>query len=167
MKILLLVVAGLGGAAAVGTMMWGWDGLLQRVLRYTPREPVDFAALRLKSLPNQYLVTPPGLGPESPHRVSPVWRGSVSALRGAWWRMLAGIERVTFLGSDRDADQLEFETRTLVFRFPDTVTVKFIDAGEGRVTLAIYARAHFGRKDFGANQKRIDDWLARIDLPPA
>ncbi len=33
-------------------------------------------------------------------------------------------------------------------------------------TLAIYSRSVYGRSDFGANKRRITDWLARLSAQP-
>jgi len=40
--------------------------------------------------------------------------------------------------------------------------VRVLPAGEGKSTLAIYSRAVYGRRDFGVNQARIEDWLSRL-----
>jgi len=37
---------------------------------------------------------------------------------------------------------------------------------EKRKTLAIYSRFVYGRSDFGVNEGRITDWLARLSAQP-
>ena len=56
--------------------------------------------------------------------------------------------------------------RTPIVRWPDWVTVRFIPLGEDQSTLAIYSRSVYGRKDFGTNERRITDWLARLSARP-
>ena len=47
-------------------------------------------------------------------------------------------------------------------RYPDSITVRFLPLEEGRSTLAIYSRSHYGRSDFGVNKERVDGWLASL-----
>ncbi len=42
----------------------------------------------------------------------------------------------------------------------------FTALGKDRSTLAIYSRSVYGRSDFGANEGRITDWLARLSAQP-
>ena len=58
----------------------------------------------------------------------------------------------------------DVEIRTAVFRFPDLVSIEFIEAEAGGATLAIFSRSIYGRKDFGANRKRITRWLSALGV---
>ena len=60
---------------------------------------------------------------------------------------------------DDAGDELRFIMRSPTLRFPDTISVEFFDV-KGGATLAIYARAQIGYKDFGANEKRVRRWLS-------
>lgn len=56
---------------------------------------------------------------------------------------------------------ITWETRSLVFGFPDytTASVQLVD---GKARLAILARLRFGESDFGVNARRLAQWLARL-----
>ncbi len=140
----------------------GREGLLERVFGPVARQPVDFATLKLKPSPNQYLVCPPGHCAAQPHAESPVFEVPLEQLRAAWFRVVEQRPRVRLLASDPENEQYEWEARTAVLLFPDTVTVRFIPLEGDRSTLAIYSRSHYGYGDLGVNQNRITDWLERL-----
>ncbi len=124
------------------------------------REPVDFETLKLKGSPNQFLVAPPGLCRNAtPHGEAPVFEMPAEALRERWLERIPKQPRVTALGADPARDQYDFEQVSALVGFPDTITVRFLPAGEGRSTVAIYSRSHYGRSDLGVNEKRIRAWL--------
>ena len=64
-------------------------------------------------------------------------------------------------GSVEDG-QITYVARSLVWGFPDYITVTAVPEGEG-ARLAVYSRLRFGRGDMGVNRKRLDRWLHRLD----
>jgi uncharacterized protein (DUF1499 family) len=60
---------------------------------------------------------------------------------------------------DRTARFVQY---TRLMRYPDTIDVEVVPAGEGRSTLAVYSRSLVGRKDFGVNRARLQRWLAAL-----
>jgi hypothetical protein len=127
------------------------------------REAIVFEELRLRSSPNQYLVCPPGLCRNAkPHAEAPVFEMQPQALRARWMERIGGLPLVEQVGSGPALEQYDFEALTPLARFPDTITVRFLPTGDGRATLAIYSRSHYGRNDFGANEKRIKAWLGLL-----
>jgi hypothetical protein len=161
--LLLLLVAML----LVGVAVLGHDGLLSRLFGAPQRPRIDFATLERTERPNQYLVCPPATCAAPTDRESPVYAVPATALRDAWLAVAAGEPRVRLLVADAEALYYEFEQRSRLLRFPDTITVKFLPLGEHRSTLAVYSRAHYGYRDFGVNRARIERWLAALDLPAA
>ena len=128
------------------------------------REAVDFETLELKSSPNQFLVCPPGLCRNAKaHLEAPVFDLTVAQLRERWMERILQQPRVSQLSADASREQYDFEQLSALVGFPDTVTVRFLPAGEGRSTLAIYSRSHYGRSDLGANEKRIRGWLELLN----
>ena len=153
-------------AVAVAMFLAAYAGLKGRkqfwALIFGPvkRERVVFEELRLRGSPNQYLVCPPGLCRNAePHAEAPLFEMPPQALRERWMERIGALPLVEQVGSDPAAEQYDFEALTPLARFPDTITVRFLPAGDGRSTLAIYSRSHYGRNDFGANAKRIKAWL--------
>ena len=63
---------------------------------------------------------------------------------------------------DQDGLQYQYRQRSLVFRFPDFVDVRYIPIDDHTSTLAIYSRAKYGYSDFGVNKKRVEMWLALL-----
>lgn len=155
----LLPVAIYGGLVAVK----GRKGALETLFGKIEREPVRFETLEPASTPNQYLVCPPGLCSATAHAVSPEFDRPVEEVRDAWLALAESEPNVELLESDRDLEQYEFEALTPLVNFPDTVTVRFLPLGDGRSTLAIYSRSHYGQSDLGANRKRIKRWLASLE----
>lgn len=90
-------------------------------------------------------------------------------------KALAAIEQAA-QGTDRTrriagsvADgMLTFETRSRVIGFPDYTTVSIIapgaaPGGNDTPLLMIHARLRFGLDDLGVNQRRVVDWLAKLE----
>ncbi|MCP5366595.1 MAG: DUF1499 domain-containing protein [Hyphomicrobiales bacterium] len=151
---LVLALAAVAGVLRLTSL---WDRLL------APGElrKVDFANLELGPRPNQFLMCPPGLcRGATPHAESPVFARPAADLRRdleAAALATPGVEKVA-----EEGDTLYFVARTPVMRWPDWITLRVLDLGDGRSTLAAYGRAVFGRRDFGANRARIEGWLANL-----
>lgn len=62
-----------------------------------------------------------------------------------------------------DAGHITYVQRSLVFGFPDYVSVKAVeeDAGTG---LVIWSRSRFGYSDMGVNKSRVDRWMAQAGI---
>ncbi|MEZ5363421.1 MAG: DUF1499 domain-containing protein [Bryobacterales bacterium] len=160
--ILWLIVA-LAAFAVVYAGLKGRKPLLALVYGPVVRKPVDFETLELAKSPNQYLVCPPGLCHNAkPNAESPVFDMTPEDLRARWMARIGKLPRVEQIGADAERLQYDYETLTPFFNFPDTVTVRFLPAGEGKSTLAIYSRSHYGYSDLGVNEKRVKDWLERL-----
>jgi uncharacterized protein (DUF1499 family) len=56
--------------------------------------------------------------------------------------------------------RITWETRSLIWGFPDYTTAGVRDDG-----LYLYARLRFGLEDFGVNAARLQSWLARLASP--
>ena len=65
--------------------------------------------------------------------------------------------RTTLLAGSAGEGLLTFQTRSLIWGFPDHTTV----AVEGDL-LIVYGRLRFGRSDIGVNKARILGWLASL-----
>ncbi len=160
MTILLYAVGALALLYVAHAAANGKQAALALLFGKVEREPVDFETLTLKSSPNQFLVAPPGLCRNAmPHGEAPVFEMPAEALRERWMERIPKQPRVKQLSADPARDQYDFEQVSALVGFPDTITVRFPPAGEGRSTVAIYSRSHYGRSDLGVNEKRIRAWL--------
>ncbi|WP_425053691.1 DUF1499 domain-containing protein [Psychromarinibacter sp. S121] len=70
--------------------------------------------------------------------------------------------RTTRLAGSVEDGRITYVARSLVWGFPDYITVAAVPEGEG-ARLAVYSRLRFGRGDMGVNRKRLDRWLHRLD----
>lgn len=76
-------------------------------------------------------------------------------------RIALATARTRRLAGSPGAGRITWVTRSALFGFPDYTTAEA--RPEGRATrLALWARQRYGRGDFGVNQARLDDWLARL-----
>lgn len=124
---------------------------------------MDFSALVLHEKPNQYLVCNTDICPKAEaHREAPVFDMPAAALRDAWTKMVAAQPRTQHLESDAAQLADEYVQRSALFRYPDFVSVRFVDLSDGGSTVAIYSRSKYGHSDLGVNKKRIDAWLEQL-----
>ncbi len=71
--------------------------------------------------------------------------------------LILATPRTHVLAGGPEQGMVTYETRSLVFGFPDYTTVAQRD---GRIV--IWGRLRFGRSDLGVNARRIDRWLERL-----
>lgn len=130
---------------------------------------VEFETLERLKTPNDALVAPRALVRAPVDAEPPVFAVSRDVLRDKVLAILAEEPLAVKVADHAEAFEARWVVRTPLMRYPDTVSVRFLDAGSGRSTLALYSRSQIGRSDFGANRARIDRWLARLsaDLPTA
>ncbi len=69
--------------------------------------------------------------------------------------------RTTRLAGSPADGRITWETRSLIWGFPDYTTAEVRDDG-----LYLYARLRFGLEDFGVNAARLENWLSQMS-PPA
>lgn len=138
--------------------------MLQKVLKNVKRPTIDFKTLKKSRKPNTYLVAPTGFCSFSPKEESPAFKISVDRLAILFEEIVLSSPNTEKLsGMETEGDmQIEFVQYSKGLGFPDTITVRFMDAGEGQSTLAIYSRSHYGVRDFGVNKKRVKTWMRKL-----
>jgi len=120
--------------------------------------PLAFSTLQPDPRPRRWLVLPPGYHAEAaPDEESPVFNASPDAVLSALLEAAQAEPRVELLR--QEAGQAELVQRSLVFRFPDYVTVQAV-ACEPGAALCLYSRAVIGYSDLGVNRKRAQRWIA-------
>lgn len=159
----LLVALLLVTAVLVVVALIGRDRLWVILLGPEDRAEVDFATLIRTGRPNSYLVCPPGMGCANVDGTSPEWSVPVDLLRNEFVRLAGEQPRTRLLKKYSDL-QFDFEQRSRWFRFPDTVSVRFVPLSGNRSTLALYSRSSYGYSDLGVNRDRVDDWLGQLKI---
>ncbi len=140
--------------------------MLKNLLKNVQRPELDFSSLEKPRKPNTYLMSPPDYCQYPPKTISPIFEISVVDL-AASFEMIALAEPRTEKLSSREIRndlQVDYVQYSKLIGYPDTITVRFIDLGEGRSTLAVFSRAHYGYRDFGVNEARGKDWMRKLDL---
>jgi uncharacterized protein DUF1499 len=139
--------------------------LLKHLLKNVRRPEIDFATLRLKRKPNQFLMMPEDMISGRVHAKSPVFSIPMAALVKEFSLVALADRNVEELSSrqiDENNIQLEYVAYSKLVGYPDTITVQFMALENGTSTLFIYSRAHYGYRDFGVNARRALSWLAKL-----
>ena len=160
-RILTLLVATVLGMAAFGLAVRIYMGR-EAENRLAPNEAVSIADLH-SPLPNPgSLFCPPGYCPAAEAIVSPVFPMPWERLHEYWTEVITGKKRVETIATDPDMRRFVYIQRSPTFRFPDIITVEFVALDPFRSSIALYSRSRYGRSDFGANRRRVEGWLARL-----
>jgi len=171
MRTFLIVAAVLVACAIAAVLVAARQQVYAGIARLsgTARDmgPVDFATLRRRSSPNDALACPPGrcafARPDHETKTYDIAADEL-AIR------LAHVARAELdthaLPCDPPCGLLRFVQYSRIMRFPDTIDVEILPAGDGKSTLAIYSRSLVGYGDFGVNRARIERWLAALDKAP-
>jgi uncharacterized protein (DUF1499 family) len=124
---------------------------------------IEFPTLVRPGTPNTYLVCPPDLCAMPADAVSPSFRLPADRLYDLIRRTLPSQPRTIIVQEQPDRRRLVLVQRSLVFRFPDTITIQVFDLPDGNSTLAIYSASKYGRSDLGVNKARVTKWLELIE----
>ncbi|MBM2577635.1 DUF1499 domain-containing protein [Jannaschia sp. Os4] len=104
--------------------------------------------------PNDFLVAPGG-------DAAPVrFDEGVQALMLRLDAMAAARGAVRIAGTPQEGWATYVE-RTPLVGYPDAISVKAVPDGNG-ARLMLWSRSRFGHSDLGANEARVDDWLAAL-----
>lgn len=139
-----------------------------------PLDRIDFAALEQRQTPNSFLLCPIGVCKKRPFdRESPKYEIPADQLANIVRQIVEKTEGLRRDQRERPGNsgdttaevdvQWDYIATSRHLKFPDLVTVRIIDLGNGRSSLAIYSRAVYGREDFGVNQNRVAAWIERIE----
>lgn len=123
---------------------------------------LDFATLKRRRRPNDYLVCPPERCAARPHRKAPVFSADADRLEAAMLAFVRHQPRVEQLEGDVVERAYEFVQRSALCRFPDFVSIHVWPLPDGRSTLGMYSRSQFGFSDLGVNRRRVEAWLEGI-----
>lgn len=124
--------------------------------------PVNFETLTRRTVPNDALACPQSLCIAKSDITPPVFAVSAPDLEKAFAKVIASEPRVEQMAWEDGGFTQRYVQRTKIMRFPDTISVRFIDLGDGRSTIALYSRSQLGEADFGVNRARIERWLEKL-----
>lgn len=124
----------------------------------------DFPALTRARTPNAFLMAPAGLCKNAQADVvSPRYGVPASRLRQEFLRVVIAQPRLSHDLRDDVALYDDLVVRSFLLRFPDLVSVQFLDENGGKSTLAIYSRSVYGHSDLGVNRARTMAWIKDLN----
>jgi len=142
------------------------------ILRFTPLwdsilssgsfKPVDFNTLSLPKKRNWILVCPEGFCPlaNSP-RTAPVFDRQSTQLADQLKEIILSEGNATV--RDDTGVTLDVVIRTPILRWPDLVSISYVELPDNLSSIAIFSRSIYGRSDLGANKARIKRWLEKLE----
>jgi len=124
---------------------------------------LNFETFERSRRPNNYLMAPEGLCQNAePDKTSPTYPTSPERLLAAYRRVFETLPRFEATELSDDGRALEAVQRSRLFKFPDLISLRVFEAGEGLATPAIYSHARYGRSDFGVNRARVISWIGGV-----
>ncbi len=108
--------------------------------------------------PNYYFVLQ-----SIPKRPAPVFQADAAELAAAFDAFAVAQPLVVRLAGGVDDLHITYVQRSNTMKYPDYLSVRFIDLGGGLATVAIFSRSRFGIGDRGFNKRRVQKWLKSLD----
>lgn len=122
--------------------------------------PLEFATLEVDPKPHTWLVLPDGFQSTArANRTSPRFDEPAYDLLERF--IAIGLKEPRTQCVQREGLQAELCQRSLVFKFPDFITVQAISY-DTQSALAIYSRSVKGSSDLGVNRRRVTRWLRHL-----
>ena len=163
MRIALGIIA-VAIAVLIGTFAYDREGFWHFLAGPPDLGPVEFRSLVSPDNRNHFLACPEGLClDDETDMTSPIYgvdAGRLQVLsREAW----GGEPLAEMVAADDFRLRDRYVTHSPIMRFPDTVSVRFIELPDGQSSVAIYSRGKLGEYDFGANRDRVLRWISLLD----
>ena len=143
----------------------GRDRLLEITLGEVEYSPVIFSKLIRSDRPNSFLLCPDDFCMAQSDLKSPTFQMPISILQERFTEIIESQRRITKLRTSSNGLQTDYLQRSAIFRFPDTITVRYVSIDANQSALAIFSRSHYGRSDLGVNRSRIETWLSVLTAP--
>lgn len=139
------------------------------LLAYVRFAPLDAATWHVDPLtaptpatPNSWRIAAPGQDPGAAGQASPVYRASPAELMAAFQKVALSQPHAELLAGSGEEGFVTFVQRTPLVRYPDYVSVRAVDLGDGTSALAVLSRSRFGQSDLGVNKARMEAWLKEL-----
>lgn len=86
----------------------------------------------------------------------------VARVAAAWDAAAMGLGSATRIAGDLEDGWATYQHRTPLMGYPDFVSIKVVEDGDD-VVVSAFARARYGRRDFGVNAERLERIRAVAD----
>ncbi|QPH53914.1 DUF1499 domain-containing protein [Pontivivens ytuae] len=117
--------------------------------------------------PNSFRMVPQleGFAPLTEERVdatAPIYNANPALLSQSFDEFVLRQPRVERIAGTPEQNWMTYVQESENLRFPDYISVKFVELADGQSSLAIFSRARLGYSDMGVNQQRVESWLQAI-----
>jgi uncharacterized protein (DUF1499 family) len=120
-----------------------------------------FRTLQRPGSPNHWLVAPADFVVK-PDAVAPVFAVPVAVLAKALKTVMHQTKGAAIHAEM--VDGLHVVVTSAIFSFKDDVRIYVIPLSSRQSTLAVYSASRVGYWDLGANRRRVEDWLTRLQV---
>ncbi len=133
-------------------------------IRVSAGDPAEWHADPLEMTrterPNDFQALPPG----KPGDIeSPVFAMPAAELARRFDAVALAQPRTRRLAGDPAQGWTTYVQRSLLIGWPDYISARAVDLGEGRSALAVWSRSRYGYSDWGVNRARVEAWLAALE----
>ena len=132
-----------------------------------PHDPdvwhVDPLIVATSETPNSFRMAPKASTDERIDSISPVYSEGALVLAQAFDEFVLQQRATVRIAGLPPELFMTYVQRTETLKFPDYISVKFIDFGDGTTTLSIYSRSRYGYADLGVNKERVERWVKTLD----
>lgn len=112
--------------------------------------------------PNSFRMAPAGSTRERIDMTSPVYSEPAVVMAQAFDEFVLQQRATVRIAGLPPELMMTYVQRSEALKFPDYVSVKFMDLGDGTSTIAVYSRARYGYADMGVNQARVERWVKTL-----
>ncbi|SOH93655.1 Uncharacterized conserved protein, DUF1499 family [Monaibacterium marinum] len=125
---------------------------------------VDPLTVPTPTTPNSFRMVPviEGYDPVTEERIdlaSPIYDANPALISQAFDEFVLRQPRTQRIAGTPETGWMTYVQQTELMRFPDYISVLFLDLGNGQSTVAIFSRSRYGRSDLGVNGQRVERWL--------
>jgi uncharacterized protein (DUF1499 family) len=149
----------MGAFVAAGLVLLAWIRLAPDDLSKWHVDPLDAPT---SGRANAWWVATDGLGVGSPDGRAPSYVVNAADLAQSVDAFLLAQPSTSILAGSPDLLWSTYVQRSRFLRFPDYVTVRTVDLGDGTSGIAVWSRSRYGYSDLGVNRRRVEKLLAAL-----
>lgn len=96
-------------------------------------------------------------------RASPIYDANPALISQAFDEFVRRQPRTQRIEGTPETGWMTYVQQSEIMRFPDYISVLFLDLGNGQSTLAVFSRSRYGHSDLGVNAQRVEKWLEPLE----
>lgn len=153
------------GVFIVGLILIGY--LTTFLIATVPHDPnvwhKDPLTVATSETPNSFRMAPKGSTQERIDVAAPIYSEDPFILAEAFDEFVVKQRATVRIAGLPPELMMTYVQRTEKLKFPDYISVKFLDMGDGTTSIAVYSRSRYGYADLGVNQARIERWVKTLE----